>query len=160
MVKSAPVKAAHVTGRRTLHFNSYEDILADVHQMQACSKHALGNWSLGQICEHLAKAIEYAVDGAPFRAPWIFRMVGPLIKKRIITRPMKPGFQLPKSAVEYLPSQTEDAAGIARLERAIERFRHCDDIKPHSFFGPMTREEYDQLNYRHSEMHLSFVVPD
>jgi hypothetical protein len=154
------VNPAQVTGRRTLHFNSYEDVLADVHAMQASRKHALGNWSLGQVCEHLAKAIEYAIDGAPFRASWIFRMVGPWIKKRFIARPMKPGFQLPKSAAEYLPTQTEDAAGVARLEKAIQRWGQCSDIKPHSIFGPMTREEYDQLNFRHAEMHLSFIVPD
>jgi hypothetical protein len=153
------VTPAQVSGRRTLHFNSYEDMLADVHAMQASDKRALGNWSLGQICEHLAKAIEYAIDGAPFRAPWIFRTVGPWIKGRMITRPMKPGFQLPKSAAAYLPTQTEDAAGVTRLEQAIARYRQAPELKPHSIFGPMTRTEYDQLNFRHAEMHLSFIVP-
>ena len=73
---------------------------------------------------------------------------------------MKPGFQLPKSAAEYLPTQTEDATGIARLEKAIQQWRHCNDVKPHAIFGPMTRAEFDQLNFRHAEMHLSFIVPD
>ena len=126
------VNSAQVTGRRTLHFNSYEDLLADVHAMQTSRKRALGNWSLGQVCEHLAKAIEYAIDGAPFRAPWVFRTLGPWIKKRF----------------------------IARLEKAIQRWRQCRDAKPHAIFGPMTREEYDQLNFRHAEMHLSFIVPE
>jgi hypothetical protein len=154
------VDSTRVTGRRTVHFDSYEELLADVHQMNAQPSRYLGNWSLGQVCEHLAKAIEYMVDGAPFRAPWVIRTVGPWIKKRIISRPMKPGFRLPKSAAAYLPENSDAAVGIARLEQAIERYRQAAVLKPHSIFGTMTREEVDQLNFRHAEMHLSFIVPE
>ena len=154
------VESTQAVSRRQLRFESYDQMLADVHAMHARPTRHLGNWSLGQICEHLAKAIDYAVDGAPFQVPWVFRTVGPWIKKRIIERPMKPGFRLPKSAAEYLPQETDAAAGIARLEQAIERYRRAPELKRHVFFGVMTREEYDQLNFRHAEMHLSFVVPD
>lgn len=153
------IDSTRVAGRRQLRFSSYEDLLADVHAMNAQPSRHLGNWSLGQICEHLAKAIEYAVDGAPFKAPWVLRAVGPLIKKRIITRPMKPGFRLPKSANEYLPVNPDAAIGIARLEQAIARYRAAEQVQPHAIFGPMTREQFDQLTFRHAEMHLSFVVP-
>lgn len=153
------VETATVPGRRTLSFKSYDDILADARAMNSQPTRHLGNWSLGQICEHLAKAIEYEVDGAPFPVPWYLRMVGPWLKKRIITRPMKPGFKLPKSAAEYLPVNTDATEGIDRLEKAIARYLQSPTLKPHVFFGPMTREECDQLNFRHAEMHLSFVVP-
>ncbi len=154
------VESTQVTGRRKLHFDSYDELLADVHQLNGQPTRYLGNWSLGQVCEHLAKAIEYAVDGAPFKVSWFFRTVGPILKKRIISRPMKPGFRLPKSAAEYLPRNSDAAAGIARLEQAIERYRKAAAVKPHVIFGNMTREEYDQLNFRHAEMHLSFIVPE
>lgn len=153
------VESTQVSGRRQLHFDSYEELLADVHQMNSRPTRYLGNWSLGQVCEHLAKAVEYAVDGAPFRASWLFRTVGPFLKKRMISRPMKPGFRLPKSAAVYLPENTDAATGIARLEHAIERYRQARSLKPHAIFGNMTRQEYDQLNFRHAEMHLSFIVP-
>ncbi len=154
------VETTRVAGRRTLRFQSYDDILADARAMNAQSTRSLGNWSLGQICEHLAKAMEYAVDGAPFKASWLFRVVGPLIKRRILTRPMKPGFRLPKSASMYLPQNTDAEAGIARLEKAIARYLQTPQLEPHVIFGPLTRDEYDQLNFRHAEMHLSLIVPD
>jgi hypothetical protein len=154
------VETTQVAGRRKLHFQSYDDILADARAMNSQPTRHLGNWSLGQICEHLAKAIEYAVEGAPFKTGWLLRFVGPLIKKRIISRPMKPGFRLPKSAAQYLPVNTDAAAGIEQLEKAIARYLQSPTLKPHVIFGPMTREEYDQLNFRHAEMHLSFVVPE
>jgi hypothetical protein len=154
------VESTRVVGRRQLHFESYEDLLADVHAMNSQPTRQLGNWTLGQICEHLAKAIEYAVDGAPFKAPWPLRVAGRVIKKRIISRPMKPGFRLPKSAAEYLPVNPDAATGIARLEAAIARYREVPSVQPHAIFGPMTRDEYDQLNFRHAEMHLSFIVPE
>lgn len=154
------VDSTRVAGRRTLRFGSYEDLLADVQQMNAQPSRYLGNWSLGQVCEHLAKAIEYMVDGAPFKVSWLFRTLGPFLKKRIISRPMKPGFRLPKSAAVYLPENTDAATGIARLQQAIERYRQATTLKPHAIFGTMTREECDQLNFRHAEMHLSFIVPD
>jgi hypothetical protein len=157
-------KPAMATGtvprRRTLHFTSYQEILDDVHAMAARPTRHLGNWSLGQICEHLAKAFEYAVHGAPFPVAWYLRLAGPLFKRRFISQPMKPGFKLPKNAAEYLPSATDDAAGIARMERAIAAYQEASELKPHAILGRMTRAEYDQLNFRHAEMHLSFIVPD
>ena len=71
------VETVSVPGRRTLRFQSYDDILADARAMNAQPTRYLGNWSLGQICEHLAKAIEYEIDGAPFAVPWYLRLVGP-----------------------------------------------------------------------------------
>ena len=149
-----------VARRRTLHFSSYQDIVDDVHAMAARPTRHLGNWSLGQICEHLAKAIEYAVDGAPFGVAWYFRLLGPLFKKRVLTQPMKPGFKLPQNAAEYLPSNTDATAGITRLEQAIARYQQAPELAPHVIFGRLTRDEYDRLNFRHAEMHLSFIVPD
>lgn len=154
------VETAQVTGRRTLHFSSYQDILDDVHALAERPARQLGNWSLGQICEHLAKATEYALDGAPFTAPWYVRLVGPFLKKRFITQPMKPGFKLPARAADYLPVNTDASVGIARLERAIERIQQTNDPRPHALLGAMTRDEWDQLNFRHAEMHLSFIVPE
>lgn len=153
------VSTKQATGRRTLHFNSYDDVLADVHALAAGPVRQLGNWSLGGVCEHLAKSMNYGIDGAPFQVAWYLRLVGPLLRTRFLTRPMNPGFQLPPNAAPYLPSQSADAAGIAELERAIERTRTVAERKPHIIFGRMSRQQWDQLHFRHAEMHLSFIVP-
>ncbi len=153
------VDTKQAVGRRKLHFSSYQDILDDVHALAGGPVRQLGNWSLGGICEHLSKAMDYGIDGAPFAAPWYMRLVGPLLKHRVIARPMSPGFKLPANAGVYLPSTQADASGIAELERAIERMRTVAERKPHVILGQLSREQWDQLHFRHAEMHLSFIVP-
>ena len=101
-----------------------------------------------------------AVDGAPFVAPWYVRAVGPWLKKRMISRPMKPGFRLPKNASKLLPQPIEAADGVARLEKAIRRLQSTTERKPSPVFGPMSSDEWDQLMFRHCELHLSFIVPE
>ena len=32
-----------------------------------------GQWSLGQICNHLGTAMQYTVEGFPEQAPWLLR---------------------------------------------------------------------------------------
>lgn len=148
-----------VQGRRHLRFANYDEMLADVHRLAAGPTRQLGNWSLGQICDHLAKAMHTAVDGAGFSPPWIVKFVGPLLKNRFLTKGMKPGFRLPKSGAALLPSQTDCSAGIAQLEQAVQRLRNEAKRERHGIFGRLSREEWDQLMLRHAEMHLGFILP-
>lgn len=154
------VDTKHVSGRRELHFSSYQEILDDVHALASRPTRQVGNWSLGQICNHLAKAMDMAVDGPPFKPSWLIRIVGPLIKKRYLSRPFKPGFKLPSNAAALLPDQTDASEGVAILERAIERLQRTTNRKPHPIFGRMTDQEWDQMQFLHSAMHLSFILPE
>jgi hypothetical protein len=154
------VDSRNVRGRRELRFSSYDELLADVRSLASQPTRQLGNWSLGQICQHLAIGINTAVDGPPFKPSWLVRVLGPWFKKRVISRRMSPGLKLPKNAGALIPTPTDAAAGVAALERAIARFERTSQRLPHFVFGPMTREEWDQLHFRHAEMHLSFIVPE
>jgi hypothetical protein len=154
------VDTKSVPGRRNLHFESYDDILGDVRALAARPTRQLGNWSLGQICQHLAAGMDMAIDGPPFKPGWLLRTIGPFIKKRMITRPMSPGFRFPKTATVLMPGNLDTAAGVAAIEKAVGRLRENRQRKPHVIFGAMTHEEWDQLEFRHCEMHLSFIVPE
>jgi hypothetical protein len=149
-----------VAGRRKLQFANFEELLADVHDLARVETRQLGNWSLGQVCVHLAKGIDTAIDGAPFSPPWVMRLVGPLFKSRVLARGMTPGFRLPRRAEPLLPAETSTAAGIAALERGVERLCRESARLPHAFFGKLTREEWDALMLRHAELHLGFIVPE
>jgi Protein of unknown function (DUF1569) len=149
-----------VKGRRQLHFADYQELLDDVHLLASCPTRQLGNWSLGQILQHLARAMNMAIDGPPYKPAWILRVLGPFFKKRVISRPMSPGFRLPKNAGALIPAPCDVAAGVAAVEKAVARLQQSPDRKPHFVFGPMTREEWDLLHMRHAEMHLSFIVPE
>lgn len=155
-----PIKTAEVANRRTLVFRDFDEILREVDRLAAGNPTLLGNWSLGQICQHLANAMNIALDGRRVRTPWAFYVIGPLVKKRILSQGMRPGFQLnEKTASALLPGAATTDEGVAALRTAVERWKQEPQRHRHPFFGRMTDSEWDRLHLRHAEMHLSFVLP-
>lgn len=66
------VDTKKVIGRRSLHFASLDEILAEAERLAAGRHRQLGNWTLGQILMHLARAGEAYIDGTPDRPGWLF----------------------------------------------------------------------------------------
>src|SRR5438876_746325 len=101
------VDTAKVQGRRTLQFNSLDDILAEVERLNQGKVRAIGNWSPGQILKHLSLPMVWCLDGAPMRAPWYIRLFGWFVKNRFLRNPMPPGFALPTEPAKHLiPPET------------------------------------------------------
>jgi hypothetical protein len=155
------INTTKVTGRRQLHFGSLDDLLADVERLAACRRlQTLGNWSAGQIFEHLALTMNKSIDGFGWKMPAAVRfLIRLFFKRRTLTRSMSAGFRLPGRAKEMLPPPVDTAVGLDSLRRAIRRAQTEDKRAAHPVFGPMTRAEWDQLHCRHAELHLSFLVP-
>ena len=136
--------------------------MAEVERLAAAPRvEALGNWTLAQAIAHLARSMDISIDGAKFRVQWYIRLVGPLMKKRILNKPMPSGFQLRGDAAKTLMPES-----AASLEQAVLHFRKATvrvqqepHREPHAIFGMFTREEWDRFHARHAEMHLSFFVP-
>jgi len=153
------VETKSVTGRRQLHFNPLDDILADVEQLNRGPIRPLGNWSAGQVLKHLTIFMVGSLDGFEDRAPWFIRLVGKFVKKRMLTKPMSAGFKLPESAARHFvpgPIDWPDALGQFRV--AVRRLKAEGQRHPSSFLGVLTREQWDQLHCRHAELHLSFLI--
>ncbi len=123
--------------------------------------HALGNWQLGRAFEHLARSIEMALDGARFRASWYIRLLGPLFKKRMLTRPMPAGFRLPAYAGAVLipEDECEMQEALRHLRSAVTRSLATTHRHPSPVLGQLTPDEWDQLHCRHAELHFSFFIP-
>ncbi len=156
-----PIDTKKVQGRRQLHFASLDDIGADVEQLARGRVRNLGNWTPGQVLKHLSLAMTYSIDGFPSRAPFFMRMLGKLFKKRILSKGMTPGFQLPKNAARGLvPGPTTWEDGLAAFRKSLKRMQTDTARAPHGFFGYLTNDEYVQLHCRHSELHLSFLLPE
>ncbi|HZZ27852.1 MAG TPA: DUF1569 domain-containing protein [Pirellulales bacterium] len=162
VLSTAQVNSAKVTGRRELHFSKLADIQTDAENLAARPVRQLGNWQLGYALAHLSGAMKICLDGANFKVPFYIRWFAPLLKKKIISSPMKPGFKLPEKAAETLmpsgPVSTQE--GLDDLRKTIDRLNREPQRQPSPVFGPMTHEEWDQLHLRHAELHLSFFVPE
>jgi hypothetical protein len=154
------VKTQTVTGRRQLHFDSVAEILADVERLNAGPIKALGNWSPGQVVQHLTIVMTASLDGFHHQAPWFIRLFGKVVKKKMLTWPMSPGFKLPaNAAAEMEPAPIEWADAVPRFRAVVGRLQSEAKRMPSSFMGVMTREEWDQMHCRHAELHLSFLTP-
>jgi hypothetical protein len=156
------IDTGKVAGRRQLHFNSLDDILADVERLANSREiRTLGNMSSGQILEHLATTMNKSIDGYQFGLPTPVRVVFRLfMKNKFLTKPMPAGFKLPvKAQAELVPGSTSQEAGLQDIRRAIKRLQTEPNRAPSPVLGPLTRDEWNQIHCRHSELHLSFLVP-
>jgi len=159
---ATPIITTKVTGRRKLRFATLDEILIDAERLSAGSARPLGNWSLGQATEHLARAMTMSLDGTNLgRAPLPIRLLLQYVfKKRILTKGMRPGFILKGEFADYIvpgPAYTTEQ-GLASLRTGIERLKREPQRHPHPAFGSLTRQEWDLIHLRHAELHLSFFV--
>jgi Protein of unknown function (DUF1569) len=150
-----------VTGRRLLRFESYDDIRRDVLQLMASGPiRSLGNWSVGQNFEHLARSMDVSIDGVDYRLPAWMRLIAKSLKGWFLSRPFKPGFQLPKELENgFGPGahvSTED--GYRELLASLDRIESTARRAPSPAFGEMPESDWIRLHCRHAELHLSFLT--
>ncbi len=153
---SMTVNTKSVEGRRTVRYESYDELLKDAERLASIdSAKTLGNWSQGQIYKHMADAIESSIDGSGFVLPWPVRIVFSLLmKRRFLYGTLPPGFKAPK---RFQPDELDTGIALNDLRKAVARMKTESKRVMHPAFGHITREEWDQFNLRHCEMHMSFI---
>lgn len=147
--------------RRRLHFTTLREALAEAEEL---ARHpggvrVTGNWSAGQNLDHLAFWAERPVQGFPFKFPLLLRWLGPLLKKTMLHKPMQPGFRWKGEIARQATPQSDVSleAGLARYQQAVADFERGPLAPRSPAFGPMTRDDWTQLQCRHAELHLSFI---
>ena len=149
-----------IDGRRRLGFASLGEVMPEVDRLLVGHR-TVGNWTLGQICNHLSWAVIGSVEGSPLRVPWIVRKtVGPFIVRRILKTGRFPeGINLPE---KYRPGPGLDARAEAEALRAsIQLFgSHAGPYADHPLAGPTDRETWERFHCIHCAHHLGFVRPE
>ena len=156
-----PTNATAPRKRRTVRYRGYEMILEDAEQMAAGEYETVGNWSFGQIMEHLARSFEMSIDDAGPKLALPMRWFAYLfLKGRFLNHTLPSGFKFPggSSSPAAPGDETTTEQGLERLRRACDR---CTTEKQRSFhplLGHLDTPEWDRFNLRHAELHMSFVV--
>jgi hypothetical protein len=143
-----------------LRFETLDAILADAEALGAVERRALGNWTLGQVCFHLAQPMDYCIDGFPFRFSWPLRLAGRMLRRKYLTQGFPTGVKLAGPAAVLIPTDVLPNAGLAELRRAIGRLKRESHRVPSPLLGRLSREQWDQFHLRHAELHLSFILED
>lgn len=150
--------------RRTLNFQSLQDVRADVARLAAAPYRRCGTWHLATMCDHLARTMEAGIHQTPIPMPLPLRVLSPLIGGLVFKRILKKR-QMPtgiKAPAPFTPAENCDCtAAVARLNAAIDRANAITGQMPrHPFFGPMTADQWRDLMVIHAMHHLSFLAPD
>lgn len=148
--------------RRTVQFADLDEVVAEARRLHADGYTRAGNWSLGQCCNHLAKAMDLTVDRYSFRFPpplstfnralffktsWAPVLVGKL------SLPTLPGFAQTE--------QVDDTEGLNRLIKSAARVQAADaaDLQPNPLMGSLTKEQWQAFHVAHAQRHLGFLIP-
>ena len=146
--------------RRTLAFDRLDHVMPEVDRLLE-GHSTVGNWSLGQMCNHLADTFRFSIEGFGAKVPWLPRMLfGRMAKKQVFgSGQMRPGIKLPE---KFLPKPGLDARAEAEaLRAAVAIFTaHTGPVADHPMFGPMTHAEWTRLHCIHCAHHLSFAHPN
>jgi hypothetical protein len=145
-------------GRRTLLYGNVDDIMADVDRLLD-GHTTVGNWSLAQMCRHLATVVRRTVD-LPASTPYdASRWFGEEQKRQFFELGAVPE-GIPTTA-PVLPAEAlherEEAEG---LRQAIAHYKGSPGpVIPHILLGYLTREEWDRFHCIHAAHQFSFAVP-
>jgi len=135
-----------------------EEVKERMAQLRPNSERLWGKMNAAQAVAHCSAGLEWALeDRIP---PWMFlgRIIGRMVKPMALgnDQPMRRNSPRVKDLVA--PDERDLGTERERLRGLIDRFaaagpKGCTK-HPHSFFGPLTREEWATLMYKHLDHHL------
>jgi hypothetical protein len=145
--------------RRPLRFQTFDEVIADLDRLRSVGYRKAGNWSLGQICNHLAIVFRGSLDGFPgAKAPWYLRLVAPVATWWTLTfKSMPTGVRIPR---ELEPQAGDEASEVEEFKRVLRRFEgHKGPLHPSPFGGACDYETWRKIHLIHCAHHLSFLHP-
>ena len=155
------IDTKQVANRRKVSYQSLAELEAGAERLAASGVRPLGNWSAGQVFQHLAKSMNSSIDGMPGTFPWYVKVAARLFKKRFIRGPMPAGLIVPKDLAEkVMPEPISTEQGLANLCAAIGRLDRESKRARSPIFGAMSKEEWNTMHLSHANLHMSFLTCD
>ncbi len=132
-----------------------------INRINALTPHSPALWgrmNVGQMLAHCQPPIQIAFGKLELKRQLFGILFGGLIKKQWVKN--KP---LPKNSPTFkeatftgmMDFETEKQKLIAEVEQFVTKGKSQIISKPHPFFGKMTVDEWDALQYKHLDHHLT-----
>ncbi len=147
------------TKRRKLDFKTFNDLKNDLNLLSQSRYDRAGNWSLGQVCDHIAIFLDKSMDGFNLVLPLPLRMMGGFARWSTLKfRWIPSGYKAPDILLPL--DVSSDPQGIERLQKSIQRYESFNQpLHPSPLFGKVSRQQWDQLHLIHAAHHFSFLIP-
>lgn len=153
-------------GYRQLSFATFSELSHEVDRLEAAQANGdivtHGNWSAGQIFEHVGRFIRFTYDGFPFKAPWYVALMGRAMKPFLGKMKLKPGsFTLPPDVAEHLvpDDSVTFEQGLSTLRQQIARVENGERMEqPSPLFGKLGHERWTRMHLDHAAMHMGFIA--
>ena len=117
-----------------------------------------GKMTAPQAMAHCSTAMEWAVGDILPPRMFLGRIIGPLAKSQVLKDEKPLARNAPTAKALVVKEDRDLGKECARLSALVERFaaggpQSCTR-HPHTFFGPLTPEEWAALMYKHIDHHL------
>ena len=141
-----------------LRFSSLDEVLPEVERLRN-GHTTVGNWTLAQICRHLATVLRRVADLPASTPRDPSQELGEERKREVLETGRLPE-GLPAPQVLLPEGGLDEGEEAENLRQAIAYFQSSPGpVAPHRLFGPLTRDEWHQLQCIHCAHHLGFAIP-
>ena len=122
------------------------------------SQRQWGKMTAAQAMAHCSVAMEWAVGDIRPPRMFIGRIFGSLAKSKMLKDEAPMGRNAPTAKSLVVADDRDLARERQRLTALVDRFASAGPAgcttHPHSFFGPLTPNEWSSLMYKHLDHHL------
>jgi hypothetical protein len=127
-------------------------------QLRPDSERQWGKMTPAQVLAHCSRAMETALGDYKPPRMLIGRVIGGTVKRKTLGDDKPLSRNSPTAPFLVVRDQPDFAAERARLNALVDRFAaggppSCT-AHPHTFFGPMSPDEWAVLMYKHADHHL------
>ncbi|MFC4818613.1 MULTISPECIES: DUF1569 domain-containing protein [unclassified Flavobacterium] len=136
--------------------NDNQDLINRIDRLSPESQGLWGKMTVDQMMSHCIAPIDIAFGNTQLKANFLFSLLGRLIKKKIITAP-KFGKNSP-TAPDFIRKGSYDFDKTKlELKEKVQMFKDGTQViktNKHPFFGPMSSQDWDNLQWKHLDHHL------
>jgi uncharacterized protein DUF1569 len=134
-----------------------QELINRINKLQPITLSQWGKMTVDQMMSHCIAPIDVALGNKHLKANFMFSLLGRMIKKKIINAPRfkkdsptAPDF-IRKGTYDFDATKSEL---IAKIKSFSDEGPQVIKTHKHPFFGPMSNEDWDNLQWKHLDHHL------
>lgn len=135
--------------------NSNEAMIARINKLTPESKALWGKMNVEQMLKHSNAAMQVAFGEKELKISFFMRLLGKMLKNKVINNefkknsPTAPEFVFPDK-YDFEQAKNELITTYSKFAQGHQSIK----IMNHPFWGKMTYEDWDKLQYKHLDHHL------